>query len=51
MAFGGFSAMGKIATSVDETIDDLTNDKLFSNGNKNSNSDELWKDDTKTKKK
>jgi hypothetical protein len=32
MAFGGFSAMGKIATSVDSTIDDLTADNMFNHG-------------------
>lgn len=36
MAFGGFSAMGNIAKSVDTTIDDLTGDSLF---NSKSNKD------------
>jgi hypothetical protein len=32
MAFGGFSAMGSIATALDSTIDDLTNDQMFDQG-------------------
>lgn len=29
MAFGGFNAMSKIGKSLDTTVDDLTNDSMF----------------------
>lgn len=43
MAFGGFSALGNIAASLDSTVDDLAGeDTMFDHG-----SDVEWKDDTK----
>lgn len=46
MAFGGFNAMGKIANSLDSTIDDLAgsnNEKLFDNGTTVQNNKDSWK--------
>lgn len=40
MAFGGFSSMSSISKALDSTVDDLTNDTMFS-GNTNSDAGSL----------